>query len=337
MKKNIFISVFVVLLLVALIAFIQSRHHAEMVSPNDRVSVRLPIPAADTGFAPLYLGMDKGFFKNAALEATLEPGSPELNPIKMVAQGTDQFGLIGGPELLFSARSKHLPVVGVALLGRNANLAGIITLKSSGLTKLDQLEGKTVGFYYGHITTDILHILFRKQNVHVIERDVGFDYSPLITNQVAGEWGFLTTGGITLPAKGIPINFINAADYGVVTQGYVVIANEKFVKDHSDVIQRFVDATIAATKYTLDHPDDAIEATIKRDPQFRHEVGEKQVPLYATAIRNNPQIGSFTQEDINTTIAQMKSADLLPADFDSTGGFDSRFVDAYYRNATSAK
>jgi len=333
--KKILITLLVLAAVALVLAAVYRHQYSSVISAEDRVSVRLPIPAADTGFAPLYLGADAGFFGRAKLRVTLEPGSPELNPVKMVAQGTDQFGLIGGPELLFSARAKHLPVVGVALLGRNANLAGIITLKSSGITTLEQLEGKTLGFYYGHITTDILHILLRKQNVHVTERDVGFDYSPLITNQVAGEWGFLTTGGITLPAKGVSINFINAADYGVITQGYVIIANENFVKEHPEIVQRFVDATIAATKHTLDHPDEAIDAAIKRDSQFRRDIGEKQVPLYAAAIRNNPQIGSFPQQDIETTITQMRSADLLPADFNQAGAFDSRFVDAYYRNAAA--
>jgi NitT/TauT family transport system substrate-binding protein len=329
MKKTSFI--FPALIVVAALAFgLIYLRRAPTETKLDQVSVRLPIPAADTGFAPLYLGVDKGFFEKAGLHVTLQPGSPELSPVKMVAQGSDQFGLLGGPELLFSARAKHLPVVGVALLGRNANLAGIITLKTSGITRLDQLEGKTVGFYYGHITTDILHILFQKERVHVTERDVGFDYSPLIAGQIDAEWGFLTTAGITLPAKGISINFINPADYGVVTQGYIAVANQTFSNQHSDVVQRFVNTLIEATKYTVEHPEEAIQATVKRDPQFRRDVGEKQVPLYSAAIRNNPRIGSFPKEDIDIAIRQMRMVNLLPDDFDSSAAFDSQYVDKYY-------
>jgi len=139
----------------------------------EEVSLRLPIPAADTAFAPYYLAIDKGIFAKHGLHVTLEPGSPELNPVKMVSQGIDQFGVVGGPELLFSARANGAPLVGIALLHKDSNLVVILTLKGSGITKVSDLQGIKVGFFYGHISTDILHMLFRKEGVDVQEVDVG--------------------------------------------------------------------------------------------------------------------------------------------------------------------
>src|SRR5437016_2056194 len=79
---------------------------------SNEVSVRLPIPAADTGFAPFYLAVDNGFFEKQGVKVTIQPGSPELNPVKMVSQKADQFGLLAGPELLLSARNKNAPIIG---------------------------------------------------------------------------------------------------------------------------------------------------------------------------------------------------------------------------------
>jgi len=296
----------------------------------DNLSVRLPIPAVDTGFSPFYLAVDKGFFEKAGLAVDLKPGSPELNPIKMVSSGTDSFGLIGGPELLFNARSKDAPVVGVALLGRDADLAGLITLKSSGLTQLSQLQGKRVGFFYGHITTDILHMLFQKEGLKVTEVDTGFDYGQLISGKIDAQWAFKTTAGINLPAKGIEINFISAADYDIKTHSYTVIANAKFIAENPDIAKRFVGALIEATQYSLAHPEEAIVAAMKRDPNFKEGIGKQQLPLYNKAILNQARIGEYLPEDQKTTVKQMQSANLLPVAFEIEGAFNPKFVEDFY-------
>lgn len=298
------------------------------------LSVRLPIPAADTGFAPFYLGIDKGFFEKQGLKVILQTGSPELNPVKMVSQKVDQFGLLGGPELLLTARNKKAPIVGVALLGKNADLAGIVTLKSSGLTKLEQLQGRKVGFFYGHISTDILHMLFQKENIKVDELDTGFDYGQLINGKIDAQWAFRTTAGINLPAKGIEVNFIGASDYGIHTQGYTVVVNEEYANLHPDVVKRFVAAIIDATKYAANHPEDEVEATMKRDPNFKPAVGKAQVALYNKVIHNHDQLGEFSNADLQATAAQMKAANLLPEDFDAAAAFDGRFAAAYYSQPT---
>lgn len=299
-------------------------------TPLTHVSLRLPIPAVDMGFAPYYIGVDKGIFAKHGLDVALEPGTPELNPVKMVAQGQNEFGLIGGPELLLSGRSKGAPIKGLLLLNRNSNFTVVITLKDSGITTLAQLAGKRVGFFVGHISTDILHMLFKKNGVSIEERDVGFDYGPLIAKDIDAEWGFRTTGGINLPARGVGINMINPADYGIVTHGYVVMANEKVIAERPAIVQSFVDAVIESVEYELAHPEEAIQAARSRDPNFQQDVAEKQAAIYHETIRNNLRVGWIEMTDMEQVRNQMAEAGLLPAGLDVTGAFDTAFVKTHY-------
>ena len=295
------------------------------------VSLRLPIPVADTGFAPFYLGVDQGFFTKNCLNVTLQPGTPELNPVKMLTQGTDQFSVLGSTELLLTARSKGAPLVAIALLQKDANLFGVITLKKSGITKVSQLEGKSVGFFYGHISTDILRMLFTKENVKVKELDVGFDYSQLITGKIPAQWGSRATAGITLPAKGVEINFINAADYGIRSQAFVVVTTEKMIKEQPQVVQSFVNGFLEATNYSLDNVEASIQATIKRDPNFLPAVGQKQLAIYNPGIKRNTPIGGISEAIMAQTKAQMLPVKLIPADLDIKKAFTTQFVDQYYQ------
>jgi NitT/TauT family transport system substrate-binding protein len=296
-------------------------------TPVQAVSMRLPIPTVDTAFAPYYLCIDTGICAKHGIDLKLEPGSPELNPVKMLSQGVDQFAVVGGPEILLTARSKGAPIVGIGLTGKDANFVTILTLKNSGLTNLKDLEGKKVGFFYGHISTDVLRMTFKKENVKVQEVDTGFDYGQLISGKVDAQWAFRSTAGLALPAKGVEVTQINPSDYGITTQGYVLLTSEKMRKEQPEIVQAFTDAILESTRYSLEHEQEAIESAIKRDSAFKPEFGEKQLAIYNSAIRNNKQIGVFVEEDMQKTKEQMLSTQLIPENFDLQSAYTNEFVE----------
>ncbi|MCI5145626.1 MAG: hypothetical protein D3923_08860 [Candidatus Electrothrix sp. AR3] len=293
----------------------------------DKVSLRLPIPIADTGFSPYYLAVDKGIFNKYGLEVRLEPGSPELNPVKMVSQGQDQFGVVGGPELLMTGRAKGAGIIGIAQIHKDSDFSVLLTLKESGITTLPQLEGKKVGFFIGHISTDIIHMLLTKEGITVDELDVGFDYGQLLTGKIDAQWAFRSTAGVTLPAKGIALNIISPADYGISTQGHMVIANEALVNDKPDLVQRFTNAVLEGLQYSVDYPNEAVLATMQRDPQFKAEIGEEQMKINIAAVKNNNRLGWIDQKDMEKTKAQLLSVNLLSEDFVVANAFTTAFLE----------
>lgn len=294
------------------------------------VSVRLPIPVVDAAFAPFYIGQDRGIFDKHGIDLTLEPGTPELNPTKMVDQGTDEFGVAGGPELVMSARNGGASVVGVALLHYESNFVVVLTKKGSGLTQITDLDGKDVGFFYGHISTDVLRALFSKEGVDVNEVDVGFNYGQFISDRLLAQWAFRTTAGITLPARGVDVNQISPADYGIVTHGHTVFASESYVRDNPEIAQRFVAALIEATQYALDNPEEAIQVTLDRDKDgnLDRNIVEQQWQIYAEVIRNNPRIGHIDMAAMKRTRDRQAGQSLVPEDFSVDSAFTNRFIDA---------
>lgn len=295
------------------------------------VSFRFPIPVVEPGFSPLYLGQDKGIFANYGFNVRLEPGSPELNPVRMVAQGSDQFGQVGGPELLLTGRSRGAPLVGIISLHKDPDFVVLLTKKESGLTELEDLQGKRVGMFFGHISTDILRAMFELNNIHVTEVDVGFDYSQFIAGRIDACWAFRTTAGLSLPARGVEVNFISPADYGIPTQGHIVITTERLIREHPEMVQKFVNAYLDALAYQLDHREEAIEATVKRDPTTNREVAEKQLEYYERVTRANQPLGMINMEDMRDTYRRQVALGILPEEMNLEAAFDTSFVEAYHK------
>ena len=296
------------------------------------ISVRLPIPVVDGAFAPFYIAQDKGFFKKHGLEVNLEPGFSELNPVKMVDSNQDEIGILGGPELAMTASNNGANIKAFALLHKNSNFASVITKKESGITTVQQLEGLNVGFFYGHISTDVLRSLFQQEGIKVNETDEGFNYSRFIANQIPAQWAFTTTAGINLPAKGIDINIISPSDYGIITHGYTFIADSETFKNDKSILQSFLAATIEATEYSIANREESIQSVLNRTNDLNRETVSNQLDLYEAAIKNNERIGWFTNDLFDDTRNRMVELGILTQTYSLEETFDNSLISNYYES-----
>ena len=330
-KKTITVVATIFLLIIALFfigrKFIYPPQPPITLSP---VSLRFPIPIVEAGQTPFYVAQEKGYYAEDNLNVTFQMGSPELNPIKMVTTGQDTFGVLGGPDTLLVARAKDQPLKAIAILHRNSNFPCLLTLKSSGITKLEQLQGKKVGFFYGHISTDVLHALLHKNNIQYTEVDTGFQYNQLIAKQVDAQWAFTVTAGLDLPAKGVPINIINPADYGIVTHGYTIFASDKTIQEKPDEVQRFLRATLRGVKYTLDHPEEANKILVKRDPKIDEALSLKRLLLYNAKTSNSAQYypGYMDEEMFQGTYQRLTDEKVLSKSFSISDAYTTKFLQA---------
>lgn len=300
---------------------------------KDKISVRFPIPIIEAGQTTFYAAQDKGYFTDENLDVKFETGSRELNPVKMVISGRDDFGILGGPDTLLVARSKGQPLKAIAVIHRNSNFPCLITLKSSGITKVEQLQGRKIGFFYGHISTDVLRNLLRRNNVKYTEVDVGFDYNQFITGKIDAEWAFTVTAGLELPAKGVQINFINPADYGVVTHGYTVFATEETLKKKPEVVLRFLRAALKGVRYTVENTEDALESLLKRDTNLEKDLNLKRQNAYNTVTSNSREFpaGYMDRKMFQETYDRLVEEKVIESDFDVSEAYTTEFLEKIYR------
>lgn len=301
-------------------------------SGKDTISVRFPIPVIESGQTTFYAAQDKGYYTEEDLDIQFGMGSKELNPVKMVASGQDAFGILGGPDTLLVARSKGLPLKAVAVVHRNSNFPCLITLKSSGITKLEQLQDKKIGFFYGHISTDVIRNLLRKNNIKCTEVDVGFDYNQLITGKIDAQWAFTVTAGLELPAKGVEINFISPADYGIPTHGYTIFATDETIEKKPEVVLRFLRASLKGVKYTVENPEEANTIFLKKAPKLNAELCLKRQKAYNAVTSNSEEHppGYMDKAMFKVTYDRLVEEKVIAKPFDVSEAYTTEFIEKIY-------
>jgi hypothetical protein len=107
----------------------------------DKVSLRLNWLLSGV-HSIFYLGVEKGFYKDAGIDLTIGEGQGSARTVQVVATGGDTFGLVDGGSVIAGA-SHGAPVKSVLSI-MNTSPYGISFLADSGVKTIKDVEGKTL-------------------------------------------------------------------------------------------------------------------------------------------------------------------------------------------------
>lgn len=284
----------------------------------------------------LYLGSiaakEKGYWAEQGLDVKIEPGGFEADPIKLVAAGSNDFGITGAEQLL-QARANGVPIVAIYMELKDSPV-GWMTLQSSGITKPEQFVGKKVGAWYGTNSEPTFDALMAKLNIDTkkIKRvAVKFDLNPLYSGQVDVIPVYLNGQPLQARRDGKTVSTINPRDYGIRLYGNVYFTTEKMIKEQPETVQKFVNGLAKGWKYTFATPEAAVDTLLKVEPKlergFELEVLQVSQP-YFTGGKPDELPGLMTQTRWDEVKSVMSTYADLPKTIDTAAAFTNKFVEA---------
>lgn len=230
------------------------------------VSLRLPwFPSAQ--FAGEYVALAKGFFAEEGLDVTINPGGFDINSITLVAAGTDTFGLHDTNSLIL-ANSQGIPLVTVATFLQK-HPGAIMALASSGLTSLEDLEGKTIGFQEGG-PWQLTQAMLIKNGIDpasLKQIAVGFDLTPLFEGDIDLITVFSTNEPIIAELQGFETTVFVPYDLGIETSANALFTTSEYLEANQDVACGMVRAIARGWEYALDHQEEAGDIVVAVDPE----------------------------------------------------------------------
>jgi NitT/TauT family transport system substrate-binding protein len=229
---------------------------------TDQVKVGV-IPILDV--APIYLGQQKGFFKqrNIELELELAQGGAAITPA--VVSGQYQFGFSNVTSLLIG-REKNLPVVvvsaGAASTGKVGADFGGLVVKSPDIKDAAGLVGKKVAVNtLNNIGDTVVRRAVTKaggdaSKIQFVEMPFPDMPAALDKGNIDGAFivePFLTA---TTGAGARIVSSVFAETDPKLPVG-VYFTTEKMRTDKPDLVKRFAEAMKQSQAYAQDHPDEA--------------------------------------------------------------------------------
>jgi len=240
------------------------------VDKEDNISLRLKwINQAQ--FAGFFIANSKGFYKENNLNVKIEPGGPNISPIQMVVSGANDFGIVGADQIIL-ARNKGIPVVAIGIIYKQTPIS-LVSLKEKNITKPEDIVGKKIAVVYGNDEVLYKIMLFKQKIDRSKLNEVAQipDVSQLLTNQVEVKMVYEMNDPVLLKIQGKETNIIRFRDYGVDFYGDTLFTTEDMIKNHPDVVNKFVKASFKGWKYTIENPVEAIDETMRVNPNLNKQ------------------------------------------------------------------
>jgi len=287
----------------------------------------------DPGFAGEMVAARVGFFQQNGLTVDLKPGGFEADPIKLVASGSDTFGVTGADSFLL-ARSKGIPIVAFAAGYLETPVVFYVRADSSINTPLD-FVGKKVGVQAGQDTETVYAAMLKANNVsrsRIKEIPVKYDFTPFLTGQLDVWPGYAATQSYILDREKINYRMIKPSEFGVSYLGTVYFARADYIAEHPKEVQSFVDSLIQGWEFTYSNREKAISMISSFDtkaltPELVGYNLDRQKPFILPSGAKYCDFSLKSWQQLNQTLVELK---LLDAPVDLKAAVTDRFLVQHY-------
>jgi ABC-type nitrate/sulfonate/bicarbonate transport system substrate-binding protein len=210
-----------------------------------------------------------------------------------VSEGKADFGIVSLAEF-FTALEGKKDILAVSAFYQ-VTPSAIVSLRSSGISKPEDLVGKTVG-----ITSDdrksrlLTEGILTKAGIPVsavIFKVIGDRHvEALLDASVDAVATYRTEAAYKLAKAGQEYSLLLPEDFGINLYGDILVTSASYLSAHPRVVRDFATATLAGWDYALEHKTEALESTMLRvakddfDREYQKFILDMSEPLMRPAL-----------------------------------------------------
>jgi NitT/TauT family transport system substrate-binding protein len=271
--KKILCALLVAICTVAVSAVLPSNSEAQ----SKKVSVQLAwvVGGLHAGF---FVAKEKGFYASKGLDVTINRGFGSGDTAKVVATGAAQFGEVNLPTAIIS-RGKDVPltIIGV-IIGKAPE--SILSFAEKQIRKPKDVEGKTFAEASGAAIMVTWPAFAKLAGIDInkathIPVEAAAKPAVFFSGQVDWVPGFRPgfDEPIILRAQkdGKKLSFVRWEDYGWKVYGNGLVTHQDLLKRDPKTVADFVGATMDGYAYAIEHPEEALDITLKANPELDRE------------------------------------------------------------------
>jgi NitT/TauT family transport system substrate-binding protein len=297
-----------------------------------KASLRLKwLPQAQ--FAGYYMAQAKGYYKDAGIDLTLNPGGPNLQCETLVASGADTFGVSGGADSVIAARNKGLPVVSVGMVGQVTPLV-FVARKDGPIKTLEDFRGKKVSVWFNGANLVLFRMLASKgiQPTEMTIQPQQIGVTPFVDGDVDVIGAFTYNELLTIQSRmgADKLRLFTPGDYGVALPVDSLIVAEKTAKEKPELVKAFLQATLRGWQDVFKDPKAGVDVVMKVAPSLDRDQQARQLTEVLRLMNSGQakQQGLFYLDPGELQKAHDLLQKTLTRPVELKDAFDSSFLDS---------
>jgi ABC-type nitrate/sulfonate/bicarbonate transport system substrate-binding protein len=242
------------------------------------------------GHLPMFVGVDKGFFKKHGVEVRLKVVSTGSEMVSAMQKREVQIGDMSVTTFL-KARHAGDPFRVIALIMNDATRANadeplaIVARKGSGVRPggIEELKGKRVGLAKAQTSDEYLKMVLSRRGMKYEDVTIENIMSPPALAPA------LKDGKVDAVVSWEPYN---TAVLEQVPDSYIVVAtaHEPTIQSNPELIRNFVVGLAAASQYTRKNRNEAVEIFANWVPDVNLTVAKKAIQHISYDPRVSPSV-----------------------------------------------
>jgi NitT/TauT family transport system substrate-binding protein len=263
-----------------------------------------------------WVAQEKGYFRDAGIDVTIQLGAATGENLKVLAAGQAQFANLDltGTWIL-AGKGQYKDVRAIAAIHQQT-LVSIISLAGSGVTKPTDIEGRKLGAATGSVNQLLFPAYAKLAGIDESEVEWVNAQPPqlpalLAGGQVAALSTFLIGAkGLEKAAGGKATVVLPYSRYLPELFGNGLIAPLSITRDNPDLARRFRDAALHGLQYTIEHPQEAAEIMKKAQPAADITAAVGEITLMTPYVKPS---GVIDKQRVAGAIATLEKNGLIPA------------------------
>ena len=292
--------------------------------------VKLPLGyVPNVQFAPLYVAIEKGYFKEEGLDVTLDYNM-ETDSVALLGAGKLQFAIVSGEQVLLG-RGKGLPVVYAAAWYNNFPV-GVIVDPAKNVSSPADLKGLNIGLpgTYGANYIGLRALLsaggLTEEDVKLTP--VGYTQAESFTSKkVDAASIYATNEPVMLKEKGVDYSLLKVSDYTTLVANGLA-TNEETIKTNPELVRGMVKAMLRGVDNVVKDPDGAYEICKKYVENLDKADTKVQKAVLAASIEywKNETPGSTDSEAWQNMQTLLMDMGLLDKELDLSKAYTGEFL-----------
>ena len=275
-----------------------------------------------------YQAKATSLYEKAGLDVTLKMGGPQVNGMQLLLAGETDV-MMGYDFQVLKSLEQGFQVTTVATTFQY-DLQGMMT--HDDVASLADLKGKTILVATPGRTTWWPWLKAKFGYTDEQAKPYTFNLQPFFADKNTVQQSYPSSEPFQAMKQGVPVKFFLFAKDGYPPYGATMVATRAFVEKNSDVVARFVKASLEGWKSYMSDPGPA-NALIKADnpkmadDQIAFGVDQlKKLKVLDGGDAATLGIGIITAARFKATYDYMVAAGLLKPEVDWKAGFTDRFV-----------